>query len=190
MWLCKHPVVMQTSCGYVNMANRNRAVKRFVQCKLQVFPHLEPVWTALWLDLLASDGHIEKGCIPPQVGVCGCRNFHQFVFFIHNFGYRYARKPFKGSEDADFGLVSEKNDWLAQGQVKMAKKTQKHPTCDAIPRNPQIQNEKQICSLRLCWMRRGFEQLSSSIAWWVIELQTFKKLQKKWRTRDLKGFEQ
>jgi len=32
--------------------------------------------------------------------------------------------------------------------------------------------------------RRGFEQLSSPIAWRVIELQTFQILQKKWRTRD------
>jgi len=32
-----------------------------------------------------------------------------FVFLSNNFGYRYARKPFKGSKDADFGLVSEKN---------------------------------------------------------------------------------
>jgi len=31
-----------------------------------------------------------------------------FVFFIHNFGYSYARKPFKGSKDVGFCLVSEK----------------------------------------------------------------------------------
>jgi len=35
--------------------------------------------------------------------------FTNFCFLIHNFGYRYARKPFKGSNDADFCLVSEKN---------------------------------------------------------------------------------
>jgi len=29
-------------------------------------------------------------------------------FFTHNFGYRYARKPFKDSKDVDFGLVFEK----------------------------------------------------------------------------------
>ena len=40
----------------------------------------------------------------------GVEIFTNLFFFIHNFGYRYARKPFKGSEDADFGLVSEKND--------------------------------------------------------------------------------
>jgi len=73
------------------------------------------------------------GCVPTQIGVCGCRNFHQFCFFIHNFGYRYVRKPFKGSKDADFGLVSEKTrakrmgQWVgAQGQVKVARKMQKH----------------------------------------------------------------
>jgi len=31
-------------------------------------------------------------------------------FFIHNYGYRYARKPFKGSKEADFCLVSEKKN--------------------------------------------------------------------------------
>jgi len=31
-----------------------------------------------------------------------------FGVFFHNFGYRYARKSFKDSKDADFGLVSEK----------------------------------------------------------------------------------
>ena len=54
--------------------------------------------------------------------------------FIHNFGYRYARKPFKGSKNADFGLVSEKNLGQKNGSMgwgpgpgKVAKKMQKHP---------------------------------------------------------------
>jgi len=37
---------------------------------------------------------------------------------------------------------------------------------------------------KTCWIRRGFEQGSSSIAWRGIGLQT---LQEKWRTRDWKG---
>jgi len=38
----------------------------------------------------------------------GAEIFTNFWCFVHNFGYRYARKSFKGSKDADFGLVSEK----------------------------------------------------------------------------------
>jgi len=47
-----------------------------------------------------------------------CRNFHQFLFFIHEFGYRHATKSFKGSKYADFGLVSEKI--LSQNNGSMA----------------------------------------------------------------------
>jgi len=35
--------------------------------------------------------------------------FTNFCIFIHNFGCRYSRKPFKGSKDVHFDLVSEKN---------------------------------------------------------------------------------
>jgi len=38
----------------------------------------------------------------------GAEIFTNFWCFVHNFGYRYARKSFKGSKDADFGLVSTK----------------------------------------------------------------------------------
>jgi len=73
-----------------------------------------------------------------QIGVGGCRNFHQFCFFGHNFSYRYARKSFKGSKDADFGLVSEKilshnNGPMSWGQVKVAKNT---PACGIPPEKP------------------------------------------------------
>jgi len=37
----------------------------------------------------------------------GAEIFTNFWCFVHNFGYRYARKSSKGSKDADFGLVSE-----------------------------------------------------------------------------------
>jgi len=45
----------------------------------------------------------------PKLEFVGAEIFTNFSFFIHNFGYRYARKPFKGSKDTDFFLVSEKN---------------------------------------------------------------------------------
>ena len=81
-------------------------------------------------------------------------------------------------------------NWVGtQGQVNLAKKRKYTPSCDVIPRNAQILNEKSFLNLQFktCWIHWGFEQLSSSIAWRVIELQTFQKLQKKWLTRDLKG---
>jgi len=102
--LSKH---VKTSCGFVNMDRKPEIArwKVFFQPKLQVFPHSERIWTALLLDPLASDGHLENRCIQSQIGVCGFKNFHQILFFVHNFGYRYARKLFNGSKDADFGLV-------------------------------------------------------------------------------------
>jgi len=51
----------------------------------------------------------KRGVIHPKLGFGGAENFSNFCFFIHNFVSRYARKPFKGFEDADFGLVSKKN---------------------------------------------------------------------------------
>jgi len=52
-------------------------------------------------------------------------------FFGHNFGYRYARKSFKGSKDADFGLVSEKILSHSNGPMGWGpgpgKGSQKHP---------------------------------------------------------------
>jgi len=50
----------------------------------------------------------KRGVIHPRLGFVGAEIFTNFWDFIHNFGSRYARKPFKGSKDADFGLVSKK----------------------------------------------------------------------------------
>jgi len=54
----------------------------------------------------------------------------KFGFLSHNLGFKYARKPIKGSKDADFSLVSKTNlepkmgCWIgAQGQAKLAKKS-------------------------------------------------------------------
>ena len=113
----------------------------FFQSKLQVFHDSDQIWTALELNPLATIGHIEKRGFPPQTKVYGCWNFHQNV---HNFCYRYARKSFQGSNDADFGLVSKKilsqkngrMGW-AQGQPKVAKKSKNTPTCGSPPENPK-----------------------------------------------------
>jgi len=76
------------------------------------------------------------------VGAEICTNF---CFSPHNFGYRYARKLFKGSKDADFGLVSKKilsqnngsMGW-GPGPGKGGRKKQKH----CHPRERQTENEK------------------------------------------------
>ena len=65
----------------------------------------------------------------------------------------------------------------AQGQAKMAKITQKHPYLWRSPRKAQTQHEKFFFPFdyKTCWIRREFEQLSSSIAWRVIRLQNSAK---------------
>ena len=60
---------------------------------------------------------------------------------------------------------------MAQGQVNVAKNT---PTC-GVPREKPPPKTKKIFfdfDYKTCWIRRGFEQLSSSIAWQVIGLQS------------------
>jgi len=71
----------------------------------------------------------------PKLEFVGTEIFTNFCFFIHNFGYRYARKPFKGCKDADFCLVSAKNLSQKNGSIGCGpgpgkggqKKMQKHP---------------------------------------------------------------
>jgi len=67
----------------------------------------------------------------PQLGFVGAKIFTNFVFFGHDFGYRYARKSFKGFKDADFGLVSKKILSHNNGQMGWGpgpgKGSQKHP---------------------------------------------------------------
>jgi len=89
---------------------------------------------------------LDSGLWLVRLGFVGAEIFTNFVFFGHNFGYRYARKSFKGSKDADFGLVSEEilshnNGPMGWGQVKVAKNT---PTC-GLP----TENEKNFFRLRL-----------------------------------------
>jgi len=63
----------------------------------------------------------------------------------------------------------------AQGQAKMAKKTQKHLYLWRSPQkssNPKRNNYFFDFDYKTCWIRRGFEQLSSSVACPVIGLQS------------------
>jgi len=62
----------------------------------------------------------------------------------HNFRSRYARKSFKGSKDADFGLVSKKilsqnNGPMDWGPGKGGQKQAKTPPLAAVPpANPKL----------------------------------------------------
>jgi len=49
-----------------------------------------------------------RGSFHHRLRFVGAEIFTNFRCFVHNFRYRYARKSFKGSKDADFGLVSTK----------------------------------------------------------------------------------
>jgi len=77
--------------------------------------------------------------------------------------------------------------WVgAQGKVNSSK-MQKHALIVTSPSENPKRKKFFYPQLKTCWVRRGFDQLSSSIGWEIMALQTFKKLQKKWRTRDWKG---
>jgi len=82
----------------------------------------------------------------PKWGFVGAEIFPNFVFFGQNFGYTYARKSFKGSKDADFGLVSEKS--LSHNNDPMGwspgsgKGSQKHHHLWRSPRKTPTKNEK------------------------------------------------
>jgi len=94
--------------------------------------------------------------------------FTNFAFFAHNFGYRYARKSFKGSKDADFGVVSEKilshdNDPICWGPGS-GKGGQKAPPLVALlPENPP-QKTKIFFPISTTKLAESLEGLNSCLA--------------------------
>jgi len=118
----------------------------------------------------------KRDVFQPRLGFVGVEIFTNFWCFVHTFGHRYARKSFKGSKDVDFGLVSEKilshnNGPIGWVQVNITKNT---PTCGVPPRKPPPKTKKFFFDFnyKTCWIHREFEQLSSSIAWQVLGLQS------------------
>jgi len=79
------------------------------------------------------------------MGFVGAEIFTNFWCFVHNFGYRYARKSFNSSKDADFGLVSKKimsqmNGPMRWGPVPAKgsqKKARTFPLVAVPPENPK-----------------------------------------------------
>jgi len=84
----------------------------------------------------------------PNLEFLGAEIFTNFCFFINNFIYRYARKPCKGSKDADFCQVSEQNLSQKNGSIgwgpgpgKGGQKNDKTPPLVTFPQ--QTPNQKQ-----------------------------------------------
>jgi len=90
----------------------------------------------------------KSGVFQPRLGFVGAEIFTNFWCFVHNFGYRYARKSFKGSKDADFGLVSENILNHNNGPIGWGpgpdKRSQKHSHFWRSPRKPPTENEKFV----------------------------------------------
>jgi len=61
--------------------------------------------------------------------------------------------------------------WVgAQGQVKVSRKCKNTPTYDVPPSERQTKNKIFFFDVnkKNCWIRKGFEQLSSSSGWWFM----------------------
>ena len=171
--LCKH-----------QQKTRNLKLKNFF-CSLnykssRVFWGLEQLSSLFWRRVMAIS---KLGAIQPRFFFRG-RNFDHFWILWRNFGSWYARKPIKGSKDSDDSLVSKKNSsekfgslvWRP-GRRKLGQKRKWHPHCDVLAQrtpNPKRKNFFQS-QQKTCWIRRWFEQLSSSIGWRVIALQTLRQ---------------
>ena len=88
------------------------------------------------------------------------------MFLSHNFVSRCASKSIKGSKDSFSShkskkTLSEKNSHWAGGQAKLAENAQTCSHCDVTHKEPK----KFFFDLKskTCQIRRGFDQLSSSI---------------------------
>jgi len=179
LWFCKH-----------GQKGRNRMVKI-------VFFSLSRFRADLNSSLAQSAGECwpyTKGVYSAPCWGLGAEIFTNFCFFIHNFGYGYARKPFKGSKDADFGLVSEKN--LSQkngsmgwgpGSGKGGQKNAKTlPLVTFPPANAKPKTKKNF-SMSTRRLAESVEGLNSSLAPAAGDLWPRKDEQIYWAVRSLKG---
>jgi len=102
-------------------------------------------------------------------------------FLAYNFGHRCASKSIKGSIDADCHLVfnksfSQKNGSMGWGPglAKDGLLFQNMPSLWHHLQKPPLKQKIVFFDFdcNTCWIRRGFEQFSSSFAWRVIRLQS------------------
>jgi len=118
---------------------------------------------------------------------------NQFAFFGHDFRITNARKPNKPSKDWYSSLVSTTNlsqklalGFGAQDPMTSSKKTKPPP----ITHKKQKSKTSQVFKHRNCKtfsLFRGFEQLSSSIAWQIMMVQTCANSTRKVAHARLKG---
>jgi len=112
----------------------------------------------------------------------------------HNFRSRYARKSFKGSKDADFGLVSTKilsqnngtMGWVP-GPGKGGQKKQKHPHLQRSPQRTPNRKRKPFFSISSRRLAESEDGLDSSLAQSGGKLQRCKLAPKFLRARGLKA---
>jgi len=111
------------------------------------------------------------GVFHPRLGFVGAEILTNFCFFVHNFGYRSARKPFKDSIDADFGLVSKKilsqnNDSMVwgPGPDKDGPKNAKTPPLMAFLLENAKSKTKTFFSISTRRLADFVEGLNSSLA--------------------------
>ena len=130
LWFCKH-----------GQKGRNRTAKIvFFSVNCKSFP-IESGFEQLSRSICWGVMAIKKrDVLHPRLGFVGAEIFTKFCFFVHNFGYRYARKQFNGSKDADFGLVSkqilsQKNGPMGwgPGPAKGGQKKAKTPPLVVVP---------------------------------------------------------
>jgi len=122
------------------------------------------------------------------------QKFSPICFFIHNFGYRYARKPFKGSKDADFCPVSKQNlsqkngsIGLGPGPGKGGQKNAKTPPLVTSPQQTPNQNQKNFFSMSTRRLAESVEGLNSSLALAASNLWPKKGAPIYWLAWSLKG---
>jgi len=134
LWFCKH-----------GQKGRNRKAKSPVFSlnykSFHIQSGFEQLSSSICWRVMAT---WKSGVFHPRLGFVGAEIFTKFSFFVHNFGYRYARKSFKGSKDADFGLVSktilsQNNGSMGWGPEpgKNGQKSQNTRTCGGSPANPK-----------------------------------------------------
>ena len=121
LWFCKH-----------SQKGRNRTAKIFFfSLNYKSFPiqtGFEQLSSSIRWRVMAIE---ITDVFQPRLGFVGAEIFTNFWCFVHHFGYRYAIKSFKGSKDADFGLVSDKILRHNNGPIRWGpgpgKYNQKHP---------------------------------------------------------------
>ena len=108
------------------------------------------------------------GANAPQSGFWGSKILVNFWFMSCNFRSRYARKSFKGSNDADFGLVSKKilsqnncpMDW-GPGPGESGQKKAKHPHLQRYPQ--RTAKRKPLFSISSRRLAESEDGLDSSL---------------------------